>query len=190
MKTLSLVQMQAQGVTESMIAEYANEVKLWRRQNIMVEQTKDHEDETQRWTPYPAPVANPMIMEAVDEKGEIAYTIEDDTQALLDEQFDKKRQALFQLINDKEKSELAKIIPPGKGRLIQMHEQRILSEDNMNIEKTDYKRPEEDQNFMDELTKIKADIMAVQWWAAEQLSEIADLTEENIDAWKPADLKI
>lgn len=196
---LSLATMLQNGITDKMIQDYATELKDWLHRQVMIEDTKDHPDESQRWAQCPKPEAHPLVMKAVNENGDIDYQTIDDTQPLKDAAFAKKKADLFNQVVEIEQKEKSRIMPDGKIRLIGLHEQRIIVEDAVRrnaiiledkVEAKDIEplvistRPTEDHEFMIQLNKIKEEITAVNWWGAERFSEIADLTEDTIDNWK------
>lgn len=196
---LSLVAMLQNGITDKMIQDYATELKDWLHRQMMIEDTKNHPDESQRWTQCPKPEAHPLVMNAVNEYGDIDYQTIDDTHPLKDAAFAKKKADLFNQVVEIEQKEKSRIMPDGKIRLIGLHEQRIIVEDAVRrnaiiledkVEAKDIEplvistRPTEDHEFMTQLNKIKEEITAVNWWGAERFSEIADLTEDTIDDWK------
>lgn len=206
---LKLSEMQAQGITSEMIDAFASERRDWLHRQVMVEQTKDHEDEMQRWANHPAPMGLPLVMACVDDQGKPDYVFIDDTQEVKEKDFVQEQDKLFSLVAQTAQVERFKVIPRGKDRLIQLHEFRIQASDAItaqkNIEewvKEEYKytqseltaaveaaRDLADHAFMTDLKVIKDQLIAINWWEAEQHSEIADLTVNTIDAWKMAPYK-
>lgn len=194
-RELKLSDMKSFGITAEMIENYASECRDWLHRQVMVEQTKNEEDETKRWANHPAPMAVPLIVSCVNAEGNSDYVVIDDTIEVLAKEFPLKQDALFRQIADIEQVEKYKLIPKGKERLIDLHEKRIRDADNAIALKT-LGTPEEimkavvsardptDQQFLDELASIRNQLTAIDWWAAEQHSAIGDLTIDTIDTWK------
>lgn len=187
---ISMMDMLKVGLTEPDIHKFSAELREWYRREKLVESTKDHKDENQRWAPCPAPTAHPLIVSALNAGGYPDYEVVDDTHPFIEQVLKEKKQKLFNEVARIEQDEMRKLIPDGKGRLITMHKNRILMDDYDNRHEEGYERPKDDEAFMQELSVIERKQKAIEWWAAEQHSEIADLTEETIDDWYMGPLNV
>lgn len=206
MKTLKLSELTNAGILEKDIIDYAREVKFWAEQQKKVKETENETDTEKRFVSYPHPIVHPLIRDAVNKDGVAEYQIINDTiqESKSVVSLDEKKANLIHFVRVKEQEARLALMPLGKDRLISMHEKRITDSDNKiqqaiyaswmaegkqftvsdleaAIEKT---RDPEDTTFLKELSAIKEKIEALSWWAAEQESTIADLTEKNIDQWK------
>lgn len=179
---LLLSAMKEQNIKPEDIQEYAREKKAWLKQEEMVKSG------VEGYVSYPHPIHHPWIVSAVDEKGEIVCGVTDDTKEVEAIEklrtFEDKKSGLIVFIANKEKEEKLKILPSGKERLMNLHIERIMTADPNVV------RSKDDEDFMSEVDNMKKTLKKIDWWAAEQLSEIADLTEENIDSWKPTLMKV
>ena len=193
------------GLIEANIQGFAEERRNWLDHERKVEETKNLEEgDPAKYAWFPPPQAHPLIMSVVDENGVADYEIEDDTYIQVEQEFTKKKAALFNAVENMEREETEKLIPPGKGRLMGLHEQRINEEDrvkttNIISDKLNKKeqvipddvtalvkasRPRADADFMNQMEKVRNAVTDIVWWAAEQQSAISDLTPETIDAFE------
>lgn len=193
------------GITEDNIQGFAREKRDWLEHERKVDETKNlQDDDPAKYAWFPAPRAHPLIMSVVSEEGIADYEIVDDMYVRDDEEFAKKKSSLFNKVAEIERIEGEKLVPPGKGRLMYLHEQRIQEEDRVktanivsdrvnkqkSISPDDVEalvkasRPKADADFMSQMEKVKNAIKDIEWWAAEQHSVIADLTPETIDAFE------
>lgn len=195
------------GITEDNIQGFAREKRDWLEHERKVDETKNlQDDDPAKYAWFPAPRAHPLIMSVVSEEGIADYEIVDDMYIRDDEEFAKKKSSLFNKVAEIERIEGEKLVPPGKGRLMNLHEQRIQEEDNVRTsdianDRMSKKmliipdeitalaiasRRPEDAQFMTQMKAMRAELKAIEWWAAEQQSLIADLTPETIDAFEVA----
>lgn len=92
--------------------------------------------------------------------------------------FEEKKAALVGLVARLEREAVAIVIPPTKARLLGMELQRAHS-------KKPEERTTEDQGVIAAHNERMSKIEPLQFHAAKLMADIGDLTEANIDAWKP-----
>jgi hypothetical protein len=153
---------------------YIFELQAHRKQMELVKEGKAD--------PYPAPTAHPDIVASVIEEEDdwnISYRIEDDTPKPPVKSLDQKR---ADLVNDviRIASELQnKIYPVLKLPLLSIKTVQALSVEEEKRTDDQKKIIEVNKDVSDKMNELNATV-------AQMHSDIADLTEENIDTWKPS----
>lgn len=211
MKTIKLSDMQNAGLGVQNIIEYQKEILVWNEQEKQVEATKNDVVEMKRYVSYPFPVTHSLIADAVTQTGELDFELVDDTQPLppVEPTLEEKKAILIANIRNAEQAARLLLIPIGKERLMAMHSNRIVIADALVRQKqieewtkegktfasdeiqtvVETARDPDDHSFMIELKSIQDQIEKHSWWAAEQESVVADLTEQNVDQWKMPEIE-
>lgn len=155
--------------------EHIKELRSHKKHMTMVEKTK-HLDgaDPEKFQSYPAPSSHPDVVNSVVQDGDdfnVAYEIVDN------ETIEEKKLKLSHFVGNKAIELQRTIMPPRKRAManIELAELLIL------------KSPSPDQLARtQELQSKNKAIIAVARHLAEMESQIEDLTEKNVDKWKPA----
>ena len=189
---------------ESYVEAYSREFLAW----------KDHQEHVATnkfYTPYPPPTADSLVMESVDSNGKPNYQIEDDTDVVQQENLANKKELLISAVRQKEKDEIARIIPDGKRRAFDLRQDKIVAADSEREARIYAEQPvgmflwlgigpkkdaakakadavaqrtPDDAKFMEDQILRRNKISAIERAAAEMESTIEDLTISNIDDWR------
>lgn len=154
----------------------------------------------EKHSPYPGPFADPIIMSAVNEHGDVDFEIEDDGPSA-EEMLQEKKRDLFRKVTEAEVAAVSALIPPGKQRMMEIMERdvraqdftrRISLADKLKLKARFVKNPEtvlaklrhpEETDFLKDQEATRSKIDAVHRAAAQMLHNIEDLMLDNVDAW-------
>ena len=165
-----------------------------------------------RHQPYDRPRASDFIESAIDERGNVSYTVIDDAAELLAA---RKAELIFE-VGRLEQLALAAVSPPGKERLRSMREAEVrLADDKLMAkliderekpgfikrlfgkggeidvkalaEEIQKRRPKEDTQHLMEQDARRSQAEKIAAIAAQAMHDIEDLTTETIVNWKAPD---
>jgi hypothetical protein len=151
--------------------------------------------------PVKKPIDHPDVVAAVNDAGEVDYTIVDDDPTD-DEVLRAKKDALLQQASVNEQAAINLALPPfGKRRMLQMRESDIQSADakvakslhdaNANASpavdvaaEVAKRRTPDDTAFLNDRAAARAKVDAIQRKSAQVMSDVEDLTIANIGAYQ------
>jgi hypothetical protein len=160
--------------------------------------------------PYPPPVASPLVAGALDETGAPNFTIIDDSPP--PPSLAQKKAALITQVRLAESAAVRAIVPEGKQRAFGVRQNAVMAADaereaaalaaqpvgvlsliGIGSKKDPGKahadaiaaRPAGDAQFVADQAARAAKLSAIEATAIQAESDIEDLTDANIDAWKP-----
>lgn len=200
------------------VAEHAEKIRQWlaHMKRVAADKAKgDAVPPIERHQPYDRPRAPELIELAIDDAGNVAYELEDDSHVLLRQQKD----SLIAQVGELEAAAINAIVPPGRRRLLNLREGKIAAADIERInlftekrrkpgllkkltgaadeaEKADMtaavaaaleQRPAEDTRHLAAQEERRVRIRAIEEIAAQATHDIEDLTADTIGSWKAPD---
>ena len=193
------------------VSSYVADLADWKTHMAKVEADKAAGVPKERaHAPFPAPLASPAVAAAIDENGHPNYQIIDDDPTP-EQVLSEKKKNLFYAVRRAEEEAKSRVIPPGKIRILGMHQNAIMESDQKraavllsaqpvgmlsgigigakkDIAKAQAdarsSRSPEDAQFMQEQAARQAKIESIESVAIQMESDIEDLTTGNIDSWK------
>jgi len=198
---------------DAAVKTYANELADWRTHMARVEQDKKNNvPKDKAYAPFPAPTADPEVMASIDAGGAINYKIINDDPSD-DHVLAAKKAVLLQRVAQAADAVIAAISPAAKRPLANIRENEILQADATRMKvimdsqkgilpaigigsKTPAEmqaevakaRPVTDTNFLQDQAEQRQKTDAISRAAAQAMSDIEDLTLQNVDAYVMAPL--
>lgn len=192
------------------VAAYSQELADWKAHMARVAADRAAGVPKEKaFAPYPAPVAEPSIMSAIDADGKPNYQIVDDSPSP-EEVLASKKQDLILQVRLEEQRLKSMVLPSGKLRAFGFRQNSIVAADQArkaalldaqpvgilssigigakkDLGKAEAdaiaQRPPEDAKFMADQAVRQAKMSAIEHAAAQMESDIEDLTTSNIDSW-------
>lgn len=165
---------QHQNAFQRLCNRQIEEMRVWKKQMMNV--AKD----PKKFHPYPSPVAHPDIMASIVPVGNdfnIEFEIIDDTPK---PSLSEKKSMIARQVMDEASKRQEKILPARKSPLIAIKIAELSS-------LPEEERTPDQKVFLGQHAAKARVISAIHLHCATLLSGIEDLTEDNIDAWKPMD---
>lgn len=194
---------------EVRVAAHAKEIRDWKEQMAKVKsQANDPKISTiDRWVSRHKPTEHEHIMAAVNDDGLADFVLVDDGPSP-EQALEAKKNNLINLVTVAEQAAINAVVPRGKVRMFNIREGDIREADRTRIRpgladavkaavginvqpKTDdaieKARPADDTKFLADQKNRREKVDAVIRAVANMLSDIDDLTIDNVDAWKMPD---